>query len=689
MTKGPGTPEAEGLLATWEGPCGGLPPFDRATPAAIGWAYETAIERRREQVRFIAANPEPPNFANTIEALEDSGRELKRMECLFRVFSQTMSSDEMRSVEKRLAPLLPRLDDDIAHDDRLFARIDAVHSTAGDAGLSKEQRRLVELIRDRMRRRGAGLAREAKQRLAEINGRIAELQARFNQNLIAEQDEQAVFVQSEAELEGLNDEQRSAMAAAADAKGRPGKWAVVNTYMGVRAVLSNSPRRDLREKVWRLWTERGGNEGDRDNRPVIAEMTKLRGEKARLLGYPTYAHFATADRMAGSPETALKMMLDVWKPVVRATNRQIAELQSLADGEGADFELMPWDRLYYAEKHRRSLFGLNAEEVRQYLALDSVVEAMFWQAGRLYDLQFARLEDAPVCHPDITVWEVSRGGEPIGVLWLDLYHRPGKMRGSWQYEYRSAERFRGRVLPLSSINSGVPKPADDKPALLPWEFANVFFHEFGHALHMLCCEAAYPSTGSLAVAWDFVEVPSMLNERWLLDRELLGRFARHHETGEPMPSGLMDGIEEGIRFDRTTSTTVDLLAPSIADMRLYMLADGRDVDPVAVERDVLDELGMPAAGDLILRMPHAFHTFSDAYAAGVYSYLWADVMAADAAEAFLEAPGGLWDRGVADRYAATILSVGASVSAEQAIRNFRGRDPDPGALLRRFGLERA
>ena len=678
--------KAEELLSPWSGPCGGLPPFDRATPAALETAYEMAARRKREEVRAIAANPEPPSFENTIAALEGCGRELERLQCLYLVFSQTMSTDEMRRVERRLAPLLPALEDENAHDDELFARIEAVHSAASEAGLSLEQQRLVQLIRDRLLRRGAGLAANDKARLEEIHRRIAELQSRFNQNLIAEQDEQAIFLGFEAELDGLSEAQQSAMAATAEARNRPGEWAIANTYMAVRTVLQSAKSRELREKAWRMFAERGGHEGERDNRGLIAEMTKLRGEKARLLGYPTFAHFATANRMARTPDAALTMMLDVWKPVLEATRRQIKELQALADSEGAEFELKPWDRLYYAEKHRRSLFGLNAEEVRQYLSLDAVVEAMFWQAGRLYGLQFERLVDAPVCHPDITVFKVMQKDEPIGVLWLDLFQRPGKTRGSWQLQYRPAESFQGRVLPLSSINSGVPKPPDGEPALLPWEYANVFFHEFGHALHMLCCEAQYPSTGSLAVEWDFIELPSMLNERWLLDRELLERFARHHETGEPMPTELMDGIEAGIRFDRTMSTTVDLLAPSIADMRLYLEADGSEVDPVEVEAEVLRDLEMPVASDMTLRMPHAMHTFSDAYAAGVYSYLWADVMAADVAEAFLETPGGLWDRDVAERYANTILRVGASVSADQAFRDFRGRDPDPGALLRRFGL---
>jgi len=680
--------EVETLLAPWSGPYGGLPPFDRATPAAIRRAYEIAIARKRAEVRAIATNPEPPTFENTVEALEDSGRELRRVDCLLRVFSATMSTDDMREAEKRLAPLAPALEDDIAHDDALFARIDAVHRTRDAAELTAGQQRLTSVVRDRLLRRGACLPVAARRRLTEINSSIATLFATFNQNLIAEQDEQAVLLDDAGELVGLPADCRAAAAAAAEARGRPGTWAITNTRPAVWAFLTHSPHRRLRERVWRMWSSRGGNPGERDNRQVVAEIVRLRGEKARLLGFPTYAHFATADRMVRTPDTALDLMMRVWKPVLAATLAQIAELQALADAEGADFQLAPWDRLYYAEKVRRSRFGLDAEALKEYLELEAVLAAMFWAAGRLYGLAFTRLTDATVWHPDVRAYEVSRAGEPVGVVWFDLLHRPGKMRGSWQQVLRSAERFRGRVLPLSAVFSGVPRPAPGEPVVLPWEFANVFFHEFGHALHMLSCAAAHPSLDSQAVEWDFIELPSMLNERWLLDRELLARFARDR-AGEPLPAELLDGITNAALFDRTTTLTVDMLAAAIVDMRLYLLADGRDVDPVTVEAGVLRELGMPEAGDLILRMPHAYHTMSDMYAAGVYSYLWADVMAADVAGAFAQAPGGMYDAQTAERYLRCILSTGASIPAEEAFRNFMGRDPDPGALLRRFGLEAA
>jgi peptidyl-dipeptidase Dcp len=685
----PTTTGSERLLAPWSGPYGGLPPFDRATPEEIERAYEIAVERKSAEVRAIAAEPEPPTFANTVAALEDAGRELARVETLLTVFSSVMSGEEMRAVQQRVAPLKPALEDEIAHDETLVARVEAVHAASERAGLLPEERRLAARLRERLQRRGAGLPPAAKARLAEINGRIARLFATFNANLIAEQDAGYVLLADEAGLAGLTESARAAAAAAAAAKGHADRWAIANTRPAVWSVLTGSPHRSLRERAWRMWSSRGANPGPHDNRPLIAEIVRLRGEKARLLGYPTYAHLATADRMARTPEAALDLMMRVWAPVLATTQAQIAELQALADAEGAGITLAPWDRLYYAEKLRRSRFGVGAEALREHLELESVLAAMFWAAGRLYGHAFTPLAQAPVWHPDVRAWEVSRAGQPVGVLWLDLMHREGKARGSWQQVLRSAETFRGRVLPLSCVFSGVPQPAPGEPVLLPWEYANVLFHEVGHALHMLSYAGSFPSLDGQAVEWDFVELPSLLNERWLADRELLARFARHHRTGEPMPGALLDGIEQAARFDRTTTLTVDLLASAIVDMRLYLLADGRDLDPCHIEAEVLRELGMPAAGDLTLRMPHAYHTVSDMYAAGVYSYLWADVMAADVAAAFAASPGGMYDTAVADRYFRTILGAGATVPADDAFRAFMGRDPDPGALLRRYGLEAA
>ena len=686
------SPAAEALLAPWTGPCGGTPPFDAAEPASIESAYRVAIAHKREEVAAIASNPEPPTFGNTIAALEDAGRALRRVETLFRVFSSTRNTGEMREVETRLKPLLPALEDEIAHDDALFARIRAVDESAEQVGLTPEEMRLTRVVRDRLARRGAGLEPRARARLAEISGRIAELSAAFSQNLLADEEGQAIPLDDEAELEGLGEELRGALAAAAVSRGLPARWAVPNTRTQVMPVLASSARRELRERVWRMWVGRGGNPGAHDNRPVVAEILRLRGEKARLLGFPTYAHLATADRMAGTPENALALVKRVWDGVVGAARDRLGGMQALADEDGVH-PIAPWDRRFYANRLRREQLDLDEREVSAYLPVESICQGAFRAAGRLHGLDFEEVHDVAVCHPDVRVFAVRREEDPVGLLWLDLFAHDGKVSGGWMDEYRPAESFRGEVLPLVSINMNVGRPAAGATALLSWWDALTVFHELGHALHMLCSEAHSPSLGSFAVAPDFLELPSILNERWLTTPEVLEGHARHHQTGEPMPKRLVEKIEEARVFDPPEGATarLDYLATAVVDIAVHLGADGGEVDPVAVEERALADLGLPPAAEPLHHVTHLRHAFAgiveDRYAAGYYCYLWADVLASDVAEAFLSSPGGLYDATTAERYRRTILAVGHGVPAAEAFRSFRGRDPDPEALTTRFGRE--
>jgi peptidyl-dipeptidase Dcp len=686
-------PEVAALLAPWAGPYGGLPPLAGVSPDAIEDALRAAIEMKRAEVRAIASNAAPPTFENTAAALEDCGRTLRRVTVVYQVHANSLSLGDMPTVTQRMAPVLAMLDDEIAHDECLYARLNAVWDGRRQAGLTPEQQRLVEVLRTRMQRRGAGLAPGAKARLAEINARLAALSSRYNQNLIQEAAAQAVFIEDEAGLSGLPDTLRQAAAAAAAEKGRPGIWAVPNARGAVWPFLTLATRRDLREKVWRMWTNRGDHPGLHDNKPIAAEILQLRGELARLMGCASYAHFALAERMARTPETALGLLQATWARVKAAAQAQIADYQAIADKEaddqGALFRLAPWDRQFYAEKLRRQRFGLDGDAVKAHLPLEAVLQAMFWEAGRVHGLAFKPIEDAPLIHPSVRVYEVRRGADVIGIIYFDLFNRPGKAHGSYQMQYREAESHRGRVLPISAVYSTFPAPPDGQPVLLPWEYANVFFHEFGHALHMLHCTSAYAALGSQHVAWDFVELPALMNERWLRDRELLERFARHHVTGLAIAPGLIDRIEQGLKYDRIFSLNPDYLLPAIVDLRLHLLADGSGtpIDPVQLENDTLTELGMPEAWDLIMRVTHNFHCFVGSYAAGLYSYLWADVMAADAVEAFERSPGGLYDPGTTRRWIDHILSVGHRVPADQAFRSFAGHDPDPTPLHRRFGLQ--
>jgi len=677
----------EALLAPWDGLFGGTPPFDIATPKAIELAYRAAIARKRAEVRAIAADPAPPGFANTIAALEDAGSELRRVQCLFDVFFKTRNTGEMREVERRVAPLAPALEDEIAQDRALWERVRAVFNAGDSAGLSADQRRVTEVVYERLRRRGAGVDPAAGKRLAQINHRIAELSVIFSQNVLADEENRIVQLDGEDDLAGLSEELRQTLAAAAREGGLDG-WVVPNRRAVVVPFLTLSLRRDLREKVWRMWVGRGAHPGERDNRPVIAEILRLRGEKARLLGFENYACFAAADRMVGTPEAALDLVTRVWRGVIESTCGRLAELQALAEADETGAALAPWDRRYYAERLRRDRFELDADAVSAHLSLDSMCQAMFWAAGRLYGLEFSEVGGVPVCHPDIRVFAVHRHREPAGLLWLDLYARPGKVSGGWMQEYRAAESFRGRVLPLVSINLNLAEPANGEAALLSWENARVLFHEFGHALHGLCCEARFRSLGSFELNPDVVELPSILNERWLSTPELVERFARHYRTGESMPPDLVRSIEVADRFDPAegTTATLDYLATAVVDLKLHLAADGREVDPARLEEQVLADLGLPAAVDPLHRAAHLRHAFAglfeDRYASGYYSYLWAEMLAADIAEVFRRSTAGLYDTEVAGRYLNSILGVGASVPPGAAFRSFMGRDPDPAALMR-------
>jgi peptidyl-dipeptidase Dcp len=673
------------LLVPWTGPYGGTPPFDRATPESIAHAYETAVELKRREIGVIAANAEAPSFENTIVALENAGCELRRVDCLYRVHSATLNTEVMRRIEPRIATLLPALEDEIAHDEALFVRVSQVRDTACAAGLSSQERRLLDVTYDRFRRRGAGLPYQVKRRLRSIHTRLAGLYAAFGQHLLIEQENEMVILESEADLEGLSASARQLAGTSARKRGLPGKWVISNDRAAALPFLTQSTCRELREKVWRMWTTRGENGGPTDNRALVAEILRLRGEQATLLGFPSYAHWALIDRMAATPEKAMVLLTRVWNRALGLAREQLTHLQALADQEGSRFRIAPWDRLHYLEKLRRTRFDLDEERVMTHLELGNLCQAAFWAAGQLHALAFTEISGVPVPHSDVRVIEVRRAGAPVGVIWLDLFARPGKRPGGWMMEYRNGETFRGRCLPLVSINMNLLRPAADSPVLLTWEYAAILFHELGHALHALSSEVPYPSLAWNQVAWDFVELPSRLNERWLETQEVLERFALDAHTGQPLPAALAQNIGRTRTFDRTA--ILQYLASAIVDLRIHLQADGREIDPIALEAEVLADIGMPAEITPAHRVPHFAHCFGeDRYAAGYYSYLWADAMAADAAESFTESPGGFYDIATAARWRQAVLSVGNAVLAEDAFRNFRGRDLEPDALLRRLDL---
>lgn len=673
------------LLATWSGPYGGVPPFDAVRVEHFAPALDAAMAAQLAAIDAIAANPAPPTFDNTLAALERSGRMLDRVNSVFGVFSSTLSSPEFQAVEREAMPKLAAFQDRITQNEKLFARIAAVYETRETSCATPEQKRLAWLYYTNFVRAGAKLDPAAKARVAAINTRLATLYTSFSQAILAEEADYTTFVDDPAALAGLPASVRAAMASAAEARGHKGAWAVTNTRSSVEPFLAYADRRDLRERVFRNFTLRGDHGDARDTKATIAEILKLRAERAQLLGYPTHAHWRVEDQMAKTPERALALMEAVWPAAVARVREEVADMQAIADRDGAGITIEPWDYRYYAEKVRKAKYDLDENEVKPYLQLEKLREAMFWVAGQLLDLHFTPAKGVPVYHPDVRVWEVKDGrGRLVGLWYFDPYAREGKRSGAWMNAYRNQERFDGEVTTIVSNNANFVKGEPGKPVLVSWTDAETLFHEFGHALHGLSSSVSYPSLSGTSVARDYVEFPSQLLERWLETPEVLSRFALHAETGKPIPAALVAKIERASRFNQGFAT-VEYLSAALVDMKLH-LAGGRDLDVAAFERDTLAALGMPREIVMRHRTPQFQHAFADdGYSAGYYSYLWADTLSADAFEAFTEAKGP-YDRAVAKRLRDTVFSTGNTVDPADAYRAFRGRDAGIGALMRKRGF---
>lgn len=673
------------LTQPWTGPFGGVPAFDKVKVADFQGAIELALAAERAEIDAIAGNKAPPTFANTIEALELTGQMTSRVLTYYFIWTNTLASPDVQKVEEAVEPLLAAHQDAILQNAGLFRRIDEVYTRGDHAGLTPEQRRLMWLHHTRFVRAGARLTGPQKTRVAAINQELAGLFTRFSQNLLADETDYVLYLKTEAELTGLPDDVRAAAASAAEARGRKGEWAILNTRSSMDPFLTYSARRDLREKVWRTFYSRGDNGDAKDNNGLIRQILKLRAERAKLLGYATHAHWRLADSMAGSPEKAMELMTRVWPAAIARVREEVAEMQVLADAEKLGVKIEPWDYRYYAEKVRAAKYDLDMNEVKGYMQLENLREGMFWAAGQLFGFAFEEVKGLPVAHPDIRIWEVKgRSGEHVGLWYFDPYARPGKRSGAWMNSYRDQRTFGGRVTTIVSNNSNFVKGAPGEPVLISWDDANTLFHEFGHALHGLCSAVTYPSLSGTNVPRDYVEFPSQVLEHWLPTPEVLNRFALHHRTGKPMPAELAARIEKASTFRQGFEVT-EYLSSALIDMKLHLAGDA-DIDPRAFEKDELAKLGMPRELPMRHRTPQFQHIFSgDGYSAGYYSYLWSEVIALDAFEAFTEA-GGPYDKALARRLQDTVMSVGNTLDPAQQYRNFRGREPDVKAYLRDKGF---
>jgi peptidyl-dipeptidase Dcp len=687
---GPAVADAAGttdnaLLAGWTGPQGGVPAFDRMDLDALKPALEAAMARQLEEVDVIAADSGPPTFENTVVALERTGRDLERVLAYWGVWRANLSSPEFRVIEEQMAPKLAEHRTRIKQNRPLFARLRAVHE--GDrSALRADQQRLVKLLYDDFARDGAALEGPAAERYAAIQQRLAELHTRFANNVLADEEQYVLYLTAE-QLGGLPDSLVKAAAAAAAERKREGEYAIANTRSAVEPFLTYSTERGLREQVWRTFYNRGDNGGEHDNNALIVEILQLRHERVRLLGYADYATWRLEDRMAKTPQRAMELLEAVWPAAAARVREEVADMQAVADAEGAGITIEPWDYRYYAEKVRRAKYDLDSGEVEPYLQLDRLREAMFLVAERVFGLRFSPVAagSVPVFHPDVAVWEVTarESGAPVGLWYLDPYARTGKKSGAWATTYRSRDTLDGPRTVLASNNSNFVRGAAGEPVLVSWSDAETLFHEFGHALHSLSSRVDYPTLGD--VVRDFVEVQSQILERWLLTDEVIGKYLVHFKTGEPMPAELVAKIRKAQTFNQGFDTA-EYLASALVDLKFHT-TDPQGLDPDAFERQTLAALGLPSQIVMRHRSPQFSHIFSgEGYSAGYYSYLWADVLTADAAEAFAEAPGGFFDADLAKKLVEHLFAPRNAVDPEEAFRAFRGRDARIDALMRDRGF---
>ena len=676
---------ANPLLAKWVGPYGGVPPWDKVKVADFKPALEAAMAEHLGEIDKIATQTSAPTFENTIAQLERSGDTLNRVQTMFSVWSSSMSTPEFEPVNTEMAPKLAAHFDKITQNDALFKRIETVYNSPEKTKLTKEQQRLTWVYYNNYVQAGAQLDAAKKKRLSEINQQLAGLYTKFSQNLLGDEGELFLLIENEADLAGLPQSLKDAAAQAATSKGKKG-WMIRNTRSSIDPFLTYADNRTLREKAWRLFVNRGDNGDARDNNAIISQILQLRAERAKLFDLPTHAHWKLRPQMAKNPDNAMKLMEGVWPAAIARVKEEVADMQKLADKEGAKIKIEPWDYRYYMEKVRKERYDLDENQIKPYLQLSKIQEAMFWVAGELFNFSFTPVTNVPTFHPDMTVYEVKNKttGKHVGLWYFDPYARDGKRSGAWMNAYRPQYRFDGEVTTLVSNNSNFVKGKPGEAVLISWDDAVTMFHEFGHALHGLSSNVTYPTLSGTNVATDYVEFPSQILEHWLATPEVLQKFAVHYQTGKPIPQELVDKIKKAATFNEGFATT-EYLSSALVDMKLHLAGDQK-IDPDKFEADTLAALKMPSELVMRHRTPQFGHLFqSDDYSAGYYSYMWSDVLTADAFEAFTEGKGP-YDKAVGDKLVKYVFSIGNTIDPAEGYRLFRGRDPKVEALMRKRGF---
>ncbi|NVD29166.1 M3 family metallopeptidase [Parasphingorhabdus flavimaris] len=682
MQSAPEATTENSVLQPWTGPYDGVPPWDEVNVADFPQAFQQTMDKIQTEVNAIRDNPAPATFENFTVPMELVGNEANNLFAIWGVHSSNLSNDQVREIQGEWLPKVSAFFDQLTLDPKLLAKTKAVYDNRASAGLDAQQTRLVERNYEQLVRNGALLGGADKEQLIAYNTELSKAFNDFSNKVLADE-ESFIFLTDEADLAGLPDSFVASLKAAAQEQGKTG-WALKNTRSVMQPFLQNSTRRDLREKVYNAYVNRGDNGDKNDTNATIAKILKLRADRAKLLGFKTHAHYRMADTMAKEPEAAMDLMMKVWPAAVARVGEEVADMQAIADAEGAGITIEPWDYRYYAEKVRKAKYDLDSAEIKPYFQLDKMMDALFDAAGKLYGMTFTETTGTiPVFDPEVRTFEVKRGDKVIGVQFFDNFARNGKRSGAWMTTYKDAYKLGGEnEYTIASNNNNFVKGGDGEPTLISLDDATTLFHEFGHALHYLNYDITYP--GLAGTPRDFVEYPSQVNENWLMTPYILSTYALHYKTGEPIPQELVEKIQASKTFNEGFST-VEYLSSAIVDMKLHNRAEAV-TDPDAFERETLTEIGMPKEIVMRHRLPQFNHLFSsDAYSAGYYSYLWSETMDADTWAAFEEA-GSPWDQETAERFRSILLATGNETDRKEAYRKFRGRDPEVKYILKKRGF---
>lgn len=674
------------LLQEWKGNYGGVPAFNEMKLDQLEEAMKVGMRLHLEELDTIAEQKDEPTFENTIVAMQSSGKVIDRVFTYYGIWSSNLSTKKFRDIQVRLSPKISEYQSAINQNTELFERIKTVYQKSRSNALAPEKQRTLELIYKDFEMNGADLRKAGKKRYAEINKELSKLYTQFSNNILHDEENYTTLFTKEQST-GLPESYLSSANETAKEMGYPDQYAVSNTRSSMDPFLTYADNRGLRKKVWTNYYNRGDNGGKYDNNKIVKQILKLRDERVELLGYTNYAQWQLQDRMAKTPENAMDLLMKVWPAATAKVKEEVNAMQEIADSEGKNITIKPWDYRYYAEKVRQQKYQINSEEIKQYLVLDQLTEGLFYVANKLFDFEFKEIKDGsvPVFHEDVRVYEVNHdeSGKNIGLFYLDPYARKGKRSGAWATTYRSYTDFEGPQKVLASNNSNFVESKPGEPILISFDDAETLFHEFGHALHFLSADVTYPKLNS--GVRDYTEFQSQLLERWLTTDEVINKYLKHHETGEPMPKTLVKKLERSATFNQGFATT-EYLASAIMDMK-YHTTDPEEIEPDQFEKETLDELGMPDELVMRHRTPHFGHVFSgEGYATGYYGYLWADVLTSDAAEAFENADGGFYDEALAKKLVKYLFAPRNAIKPAEAYREFRGRDPKINALMRDRGF---